>query len=103
MKLNEKYEFEPVKNYIHVEKIEQKGDDKTAFLPPDMSVDNSEYAQCKVLTPNKKCYTDPSGVQLKVGDIILVKSHLLEEFEGFVFVSESALVAKQRKREKNED
>lgn len=44
MKLNEKYEFEPVKNYIHVEKIEQKGDDKTAFLPPDMSVDNSEYA-----------------------------------------------------------
>lgn len=97
MNLNEKYEFEPVKNYIHIqeENIDKKDNE---FLPDEQKEVNEEYKLCKVLTPNKKCYTDPSSVNLKVNDLILVKAHMIESWEGFVFVSESALVGKLKEK-----
>lgn len=85
-----KKRYLPVYKYIKV-KIDEEKQDDSKILKPESYKEAKPFTQCKVLAVGPDVtFIDGNALNMK----IIVKTHMIEEFDDVNFVPESAIVLK---------
>ena len=85
-----KKRYLPVYKYIKV-KIDKAKKSDSKILKPENYKELKPFTQCKVLAIGPDVtFIDGNSLNMK----IIVKTHMIEEFDGVNFVPESAIVLK---------